>query len=534
MECYKIENLSFRYPTSEKYALSDISLCVNCGEFLLVCGKSGCGKTTLLRLLKSALAPTGNLSGDIYFGKERLDKVSEDIQAQRIGFVMQNPENQIVTDKVWHELAFGLENMGFSNVKIRARVSEIAQFFGISDWFYKDTSELSGGQLQILNLASVMVMNPDVLILDEPTSRLDPIATSEFLNAVKKINHELGTTIILSEHNLEDAFAMADRVIVMDSGKIIYNGTAQSVSGGLIKSGHDMAMALPIPTRVAGTLKSGSLPITVGEGRVWLEDYFKGIPQTVFAPAKEKPTGDVAVELKDVHFRYEKNLPDVIKGLSMKIYRGEFYAIIGGNGIGKSTTLSIISGINKPYRGKRKATGVISLLPQNPQILFTEKTVREDLLVMNPQRDKLSELIEYFELSELLDRHPYDLSGGEAQRCALLKVLLRNPDILLFDEPTKGIDAQLKTNLADIIKGLTKMGKTIIMVSHDIEFCAKYADRCSMLFDGAITAETTPHELFSENSFYTTAAARMSRTVLPGAVLEEDIINACKGENNGK
>ena len=525
MECYKIENLTFKYPSGTENALSDISLCVNQGEFILLCGKSGCGKTTLLCLLKSVLAPHGEMNGNIYFYEESLDKVAQDIQAEKIGFVMQNPENQAVTDKVWHELAFGLENMGLPNPEIRARVSEMAEFFGITDWFYKDVSELSGGQLQILNLASVMVMEPDVLILDEPTSQLDPIASGEFLKAVGKVNREIGTTIILSEHRLEDSFALADRVVVMDSGKVIADDTPQKVGMQLKAMNHEMVSALPTPMIVADVL-------TVRDGRIWLEDYFKTCKPCKIEPKTTTVKTDVCAELKDVWFRYDKKSTDVLKGLSLKINRGEFYAIVGGNGTGKTTALSVISGINKPYRGKRKINGKVSVLPQNPQMLFTENTVRADLLIMNPDDSELSAIINDCGISHLLDRHPYDLSGGEIQRCALAKVLLTTPDILLLDEPTKGLDAHFKMKFADIINSLTQKGTTVVTVSHDIEFCARYADRCSMFFDGTITAQSTPYELFGKNRFYTTAAARMARRTLPGAVLAEDIIRACKGEQN--
>ena len=186
MECFKIENLSFTYPTRNEKTLDGVDLEIMHGEFITVCGKSGCGKTTLLRMLKSSLSPHGTIEGRVLFDGVPLDSVSLRDQASKIGFVMQSPENQIVTDKVWHELAFGLESLGFSNGEIRTRVSEMASFFGISDWFHKNVSELSGGQKQLLNLASVMVMQPQVLVLDEPTSRLDPIAAGEFLKTLEK------------------------------------------------------------------------------------------------------------------------------------------------------------------------------------------------------------------------------------------------------------------------------------------------------------------------------------------------------------
>lgn len=524
MESYKVENLNFTYPQSAEKALCDVTIAINQGEFICVCGKSGCGKTTLLRLLKTTLAPFGETDGKIYFYGRGLSDVSTVEQASKIGFVMQDVENQIVTDKVWHELAFGLESLGVPTPEIRTRVSEMSEFFGITDWFYEKVTDLSGGEKQLLNLASVMVMCPEVLILDEPTSQLDPIAASEFLKTLEKINRELGTTVILSEHRLEEAFAVADRVVVMDNGKIIADDTPQNVGKILKSENHDMVSALPTPMRVADVL-------SVREGRIWLEEFRK----TNTVDAERIPKSEtvkmqnVCIEVKDVWFRYEKNAPDVIKGLSLKVNKGEFYAIIGGNGTGKSTTLSLIGGVNKPYRGKIEVDGKVSMLPQNPQMLFTKKTVQSDLEEIKADKELLSQIITVFELEKVLDQHPYDLSGGEAQRAALAKVLLTQPEILMLDEPTKGLDAHFKGKLADILLQLTKSGVTVIMVSHDIEFCAKYADRCSMFFDGAITATSTPRELFSCNTFYTTSANRMAKNVLPKAILAEDIILACGG-----
>ena len=256
MECFKVENLSFTYPNRESETISNVNFEVSSGEFILVCGKSGCGKTTLLRLLKPSLAPYGTLCGNISFAGSPVSEYDDRAQAERIGFVMQNPDNQIVTDKVWHELAFGLESLGCKTPEIRTRVSEMASFFGIQDWFYKNVTELSGGQKQLLNLASVMVMQPSVLILDEPTSQLDPIAAQEFLNTLKKINRELGISVILSEHRLEDAFPLADRVIVMDGGKIIADDTPGETGKILRDMNHSMYRALPTPVKVYGELEN--------------------------------------------------------------------------------------------------------------------------------------------------------------------------------------------------------------------------------------------------------------------------------------
>ena len=552
MESFKIENLSFTYPNRTDKALDDINFTVNQGEFVLLCGKSGCGKTTLLRLLKSSLAPHGEIRGNICFNGKPLADYDTKEQASVIGFVMQNPDNQIVTDKVWHELAFGLESLGYKQTEIRTRVSEMASFFGIQTWFYKKVCELSGGQKQLLNLASVMVMQPSVLILDEPTSQLDPIAAGEFLKTLEKINRELGTTVILTEHRLEDAFPMADRVIVMDGGKIIADETPTEVGRILKVENHDMYKALPTPMRVHGKVKNTlSCPLTVRDGRVWLSEYSKEntLNTEIIPKDKVQDSADTVIEIKDAWFRYEKELPDALKGFNLCVNKGELFCLVGGNGTGKTTALSLISGLNTPYRGDVKIKGqsiskikslydgLLGVLPQNPQSVFVKKTVYLDLmeilsdkkLTKEEKEQKVHNISVLCRIENLLENHPYDLSGGEQQRAALAKILLMEPEILLFDEPTKGMDAHFKEEFADILLDLKANGVTILMVSHDIEFCAEFADRCALVFDGSITSIDTPREFFKGKNFYTTAANRMARTRLPDAVLAEDIILACGG-----
>jgi len=535
--------LTFSYPKRNAPALADISLVVEEGAFVVLCGPSGCGKTTLLRQLKPTTAPHGDKSGTIYFDGAPLDSISARDGAAKIGFVFQSPENQIVTDKVWHELAFGLESLGVSTADIRLRVAEMASFFGIQNWFHKPVIELSGGQKQILALASIMALQPSVLILDEPTSQLDPIAAGEFLGAVGKINRELGVTVVLTEHRLEEAFPLASHAVVMECGRIIAQGTPSKVGLDLWQkrtNGHGMFLAMPAPMRIWAACEktpTSNCPITVREGAAWLNGLsLTSISQAPHNQSKQSPLTP-AITLDDIWFRYEKNLSDVLKGVSFKGYYGEITAILGGNGTGKTTTISIIAGLHKPYRGKAHSDTKVYALPQNPQSLFTSKTVREDLKEVLPKNlsntektQKISNIVKLCRLDGLLESHPYDLSGGEQQRAALAKVLLLQPKILLLDEPTKGLDAEYKQIFAKILRKLAKEGTAIILVSHDIEFCAEYADRCALFFDGAIVTENPPREFFGGNSFYTTSTNRMARHILPGAITVKDAIIALDGE----
>ena len=573
MAHFAIEQLTFAYPGADRRALDGVSLEIERGSYVVICGKSGCGKTTLLRHLKSVLTPHGERTGRVLFEGVPLEEVSQRDQSAKIGFVMQNPDAQIVTDKVWHELAFGLESLGCDKDSMRFRVAEMASYFGIESWFHKDVRDLSGGQKQLLNLASIMAMRPSALILDEPTSQLDPIAASDFLNTVRKINLELGVTVILTEHRLEEVFACADKVVVMDRGEIVSVGSPLRVARELHASGNDMMAALPAPLRIfygveaareVGLGKSSpdkaspekaespDAPLTVREGRRWLSRVASddcaqrdAIPADAPLDAVEHP----ALSLKEVWFRYDRDLPDVLRGASLDVAPGSILSIMGGNGAGKSTLLRVACGISKPYRGTVRVfgrklkdwkagslfDGCLALLPQDPQNLFVKKTVREDLAEMLassrlPEADRarrIERVVDVTDIGGVLDSHPFDLSGGEQQRAALAKVLLTEPKILLLDEPTKGIDAFFKRQLASVLDDLKRDGVAIVMVSHDIEFCARHADAVAMMFDGEIIAESTPRTFFSSNSFYTTAANRMSRHVFPRAITDEDVIGQC-------
>ena len=541
MAHFTVKNLSFTYPEAKKQTLSGVELSVEKGEYVVLCGASGSGKTTLLRHLKSVLTPYGQRSGEILFDGVPLERLSQGEQAAKIGFVMQDPDDQIVTDKVWHELAFGLESLGTDPRLMRLRVAEMASYFGIQGWFHKDVATLSGGQKQLLNLASIMAMQPEVLILDEPTSQLDPIAASDFLNTVRKINIELGTTVIITEHRLEDIFHAADRVVVMEQGRVVANDTPRAVGRQLYRQGSPMFAALPTPVRVFYEAKAeGDCPLTVREGRTWLTRTFEGKDLSAMEPAPKKApeeTNSPALKVKEGWFRYEKDSPDVLQGMNLSVPAGSLFAIVGGNGAGKSTALKTVAGICKLYRGsveifgkniKKYRTGelfqnCVGMLPQDPKSLFVKKTVREELEEMCREEAKILQIAELCQIGHLMDSHPYDLSGGEQQRTALAKVLLTNPRLLLLDEPTKGLDNFFKLRFAEMLCKLKEQGITIVMVSHDVEFCAEYADLVSMFFDGQILTTDTPRRFFGQNSFYTTAANRMSRCVFRNAVTASDV-----------
>ena len=546
MAHFEIKDLTFSYASAKgRHSLENVSLTIEQGEFLVLCGKSGSGKSTLLRQLKTVLTPNGKRTGEILFRGVPLKQVSDREQSEKISFVMQNPDDQIVTDKVWHELAFGLESLGCDQKTMRGRVAEMACYFGIQDWFHRDVATLSGGQKQLLNLASIMAMQPEVLILDEPTSQLDPIAASDFLNTVRKINTELGTTVIITEHRLEDIFPYADRAVVMEKGRVIADDAPGKVGQLLFEQANPMFAAMPTSVRVYyGAGGTGESPLTVRQGRSWLSRRFPNRPEkdAIAAPPLPEEVKDPALVLKELWFRYEKDSPDILRGVSAEIPSGSLYAILGGNGAGKSTTLKAISGICRPYRGKvtlfgkpvdkYKSSelfhGCLAMLPQDPKSLFVKKTVREDLSEITRDKSSIERIAALCQITELLDSHPYDLSGGEQQRAALAKVLLTEPKMLLLDEPTKGIDSFFKETFAGILSDLKKQGITIVMVSHDVEFCARYADVVSMFFDGQVLTTDTPRRFFGSNSFYTTAAHRMSRHIFHMAVTVDDVLTLCR------
>lgn len=551
------EHVSFCYPRQTDNAIEDISFSIGEAEFVVLCGQSGCGKTTLLRHFKKNQIPFGTGSGKLFYRGSDLETMDDRESAARIGFVGQNPDTQLVTDKVWHELAFGLENLGVPGEQIRRRTAEIAQYFGMESWFRRPVSELSGGQKQLLNLASVVIMQPDVLLLDEPTAQLDPIGTGRFLDTLRRLNRDLGTAVLLSEQRLEEVVPMADRVLIMHQGHLVADSVPEQCAAKLEAYEMDHNEALPIASAMPVAVRvwkachyrdeAGS-PVSIRQGKSWLSDRVRKtgqpgdpIKSTVSdrhpCHTAKRAVSETALFVDRLCFGYQKD-QRVLEDFTMRVPKGTLYAVVGGNGSGKSTALKAIMGICKPRRGKVKAAGKIRFLAQNPKSLFTELTAAEELMAMllpenggaglkeADRTQRVGETLSYLELTAQREQNPMDLSGGQQQRLALGKLLLTEPDILLLDEPTKGLDGAFKEKLAELLKDLCSKGKTVVLVSHDMEFCARYADQCGLLFDGQLISEGETRAFFRENVFYTTAAQRMSRGVCGDCLLAEDIVRA--------
>jgi len=588
-----VENVTFRYPKASNDALRGVGFSVNAGDFAVLCGLSGCGKSTLLRLIKRELAPFGDLSGRILvdgtdvtsigsaaYGAEnapaaaKADPTRDRFSAETVGIVLQDPEAQIVTDTVWHELAFGLENLGLPSAVIRRRVAEMAAFFGMESWYHKKTYELSGGQKQLLNLAAVLAMKPKLLLLDEPTAQLDPIAAADFRSVVTRINKDLGVTILMAEHRLEHVLPLANKVLLLDRGELLCDGSPAALAAYLQANAHPMARALPTATRVYLALQGtgvGSavasehvnIPLTVRDGRAALLAYSVGKPASASAgkamsASAGNPSDKPAIAASGVRFRYGKDLPDVLCETSLSVSAGEHYCLLGGNGSGKTTLLSLLAGLKQPYAGSVRLFGKklsafapgtlyrenLAFLPQQPRDVFVETTIREDLLgafsrayshafpkaaadvVAEGAAADMLTMCERLHITEILLSHPYDVSGGELQKAALAKVLASRPKVLLLDEPAKGIDVNGKGELAAILKELTAEGVAVLSVTHDAEWAAEHADRCGLLFDGEVISEGDPGEFFAGNAFYTTAANRMAGDFFPGVVTCDDLLRA--------
>lgn len=455
------DNVTFRYPGSHGDVLSGVSMAVPAGAFALLVGGTGSGKSTLLSLAKPQIAPAGDRAGQVrVFGRpvDGLDGAA----ACEVGYVFQDPDNQIVCDSVWHEMSFGLENLGTPQGEMRRRVAEASYFFGMGPWFHSDTDALSGGRKQLLALASTLVMQPRVLLLDEPTAQLDPIAARNFLHALFRVNRELGCTVVVATHEPELMVDYATRAFELVDGAV----------------------------RAVENLGRFKCEATLAE---------RGALCDANAPA--------AVSARGAWFRYGRDDDWVLRGLDLEVHQGEVHALVGGNGCGKSTLLALIAGTRRAQRGEvRSAISAKAMLPQDPKALFAEERVDEELMewahIGGYGADGVQAMMGELGVADRADLHPYDLSGGQRQMLALGKLLLVHPRLLLLDEPTKGLDRTARERVAGMIEAARRDGVTVIVSTHDLAFVRRVADRVSLMFDGELACTEPVGEFFRNNLFY--------------------------------
>jgi energy-coupling factor transport system ATP-binding protein len=528
---FKVENLTYYYPEAKKPALQNINTTIEEGEFLLITGGSGCGKSSLARAL-AGLIPDfygGTIGGTVLFRDQNIRAMDRRALARQAGIVFQDPEKQLVMTGVEAEIAFGLENLGLAQQEMFRRVAEVMNFLGLNSFKAELTANLSGGQKQKLALGSVLAMQPYALILDEPTSQLDPVVAEDLFNLIKRLNEEMNLTIILIEQRLERCFHLADRVLVMENGRIIQAGTPGEVASWQVKEG------LPFVPRVAAFFAHAGfadIPLTVKEGRKRLDEVSfsgSGAGKHVLNQAQQKKAAaGPVVDVKNLWFTYP-NGREVLRGINLTAWAGEFVTVLGGNASGKTTLLKNLTGLLKPGRGKvmvlgnepgqtppQKLARIIGYLSQNPNDYLFQDTVEEELKFTLANLDlanagNVVQLLERLDLGRYRMTNPRDLSSGERQRVALASVLVAGPKLLVLDEPTRGIDYRLKAVLGDVLQKLAEEGVTIILVTHDVEFAAEYADRTVMLFDGQIACDGPKHAVLGSSMFYSPQIGRLFR-----------------------
>lgn len=455
------DDVTFRYPGSHGDVLSGVSMAVPAGAFALLVGGTGSGKSTLLSLAKPQIAPAGDRAGQVRVFGRPVDDL-DGAAACEVGYVFQDPDNQIVCDSVWHEMAFGLENLGTPQGEMRRRVAEASYFFGMGPWFHSDTDALSGGRKQLLALASTLVMQPRVLLLDEPTAQLDPIAARNFLHALFRVNRELGCTVVVATHEPE---LMAD-----------YATCAFELVDGAVRAVENLGrFKCEAALAERGALCDANAPAAVSARGAW--------------------------------FRYGRDDDWVLRGLDLEVRQGEVHALVGGNGCGKSTLLALIAGTRRAQRGEvRSAISAKAMLPQDPKALFAEERVDEELMewahIGGYGADEVQAMMGELGLADRAGLHPYDLSGGQRQMLALGKLLLVHPRLLLLDEPTKGLDRTARERVAGMIEAARRDGVTVIVSTHDLAFVRRVADRVSLMFDGELACTEPVGEFFRNNLFY--------------------------------
>ncbi|BDR74907.1 ABC transporter ATP-binding protein [Clostridium tetani] len=511
MEIININNLTFNYPDSKQSAIKNINLTVNEGEFILIVGPSGCGKSTLIRLLNRVVPDYygGTIEGEVSINGRNIEFLDKKQVIENVGMVYQHPEKQIVLQDVEREIAFGLENFNTDINTMKRNVSEVISLLGLNKIRDKQTTEISGGEKQRVAIASVVSMDPQIIAFDEPISQLDPISAEEVLNSIKRLNRDLGKTIILVEQRLDKCFHMADRIIFMENGEIIGQGTPKNIPENIVNKYH-----LPTITYIFKEAGLQTLPITVKEGRDIIRN-------NKFQDLKEDDLKfkEVVMEIEKLNFEYERGYK-ILKDLSFKLHRGEIMTVMGENGAGKSTLFKIIAGMIDKYKGKvlidnknikslklKERIKKIGYLSQNPNDYFGRKTVFEEVgytlkNIGEYKEEKVEQVMKLLNISYLEDKNPRDLSGGEKQRVAIACTIITDPEILILDEPTRGMDAEAKENLGEIIKTLAEVGKSIVVITHDSDFAGDYSHSVMLMFNGEIVAKGCARDILYNSMYY--------------------------------
>lgn len=528
MELFKLEQLTFQYPMNDTPSLKKIDLTIREGEFVLLCGSSGCGKTTLLKQMKREITPAGSLGGSITYCGVPLRQIDKEVSAREIGFVFQNPDNQIVMADVYSELAFGMENLRFSSAEMKRKIAELCSFFGMEGFLDKEITQLSGGQKQVLNLASVLLLQPRVLLLDEPTSQLDPVAAKEFLLFLKRLNEEFGMTILLSEHRFDDVYPLCSRVLFLENGAVELDAEPKQAVKQLSAEKSDFVPAQAfLSQRLRKQVDSGAeICLTVRENQRLIEQNLDRLPGWEPSVRSAEKTGQPLLEVKRLFLKYTLEEAYVLKDLSLTLEQGKCTCLLGANGSGKSTLLKAIAGILKPQAGKIKWMGEqrsVTYLPQNPLLFFSFERAEEELYSVCAEKEKIERLVSYLELTHCMPKHPHDLSGGEQQRLMIACGLLRETALLLMDEPAKGLDQRMKARLGDLLQEYQQNGGTVLLVTHDVDFAAGYADNCCLLFNGSTVSEKGTADFFAGNYFYTTNINRMVRRRYPAMLTRKEV-----------
>lgn len=542
----KAEHFTYSYPEQDKPVLDDISFSLNRGEVLLLLGKSGSGKSTLGKAVTGAVPYFygGTVSGKISIGGTALNKMEHNRRSQTVGMVFQYPEKQLILNKVHREVAFGLENTGVPEETIRRRVFEAMQFTGITPLAGRDIDSLSGGQKQKVAITSALAFFPECIVLDEPISQLDPLAAEEVLNLIRKINEELNITVILIEQRTGKCFELADKVAFIEDGRLCFFGGTHDFLDSPEKRYEPF---LPEPVRLFRRLGIEHPPTGMKKSRALLSSIRPGdAPVPAHSAFRGTEKTQPVISLDKVSCGYGGLT--VLNRFTASIQKGDCISLLGANGAGKTTLLKTLVGL-KQYQGsillkgmelkkwkQKEIARTIGYVSQNPDDYLTQDTVRDELLftarhlnVEEPEK-AVEKILRILELSEYGGRNPKDLSGGQKQRVAIGSALIASPEVLILDEPTRGIDVPLKQTLADLLRQLNQSGITILLVTHDTEFACMVSNRFWILYQGELLANGTKEEVFSDSLYYTTTIHKLCQNQAPGLFTLEDALRYYSGE----